>query len=297
MRGKWVTRQMAVLLAAVLVAVSACSAPQPEQAGITEFLSLGEQYLTDLDYDQALVEFLKVIEIEPCNARAYLGAADAYIGRGQTEDAIAILRRGLEETDNEAIRAELAKQLALPHIIRSETDDGGLYLAYGQEDLDGRLQGFCIVNVYDAAGNLTFAREGNFVDGEPDGVSKYFWYNAEKQEYGLRTSTHVNSDYIVGYDELDCYTSVAYDRPEDDGLVRFDDITGIGLYYSYRGNRVGDSKEDDTGTAYQMWIDENGHTVEYVGQYKNDDRNGYGRMWSTEGWEFEGFWVNGEPVE
>jgi hypothetical protein len=67
-------------------------------------LSLGEQYLSELDYEQALVQFLKVIEIEPMNERAYLGAAEAYVGLGQTDRALEILRQGLERTGSDEIQ-------------------------------------------------------------------------------------------------------------------------------------------------------------------------------------------------
>ncbi|MCL2068301.1 MAG: tetratricopeptide repeat protein [Oscillospiraceae bacterium] len=60
-----------------------------------QLLSLGERFLLELDYEQALVQFLRVIEIEPMNERAYLGAAETYIGMGDIDAAIAILEQGL----------------------------------------------------------------------------------------------------------------------------------------------------------------------------------------------------------
>jgi VWFA-related protein len=72
------------------------------------FLDLGEKYLLDLDYEQALVQFDLVITIEPRNPRGYTGAAEAYIGMGDIDSAIAILRQGLELLpDNAEIQAML----------------------------------------------------------------------------------------------------------------------------------------------------------------------------------------------
>ncbi len=86
-----------------------------------ELLSLGEKYLAELDYEQALVQFLRVIEIEPMNERAYLGAAEAYIGLGQTNEAIAILERGLVALpDSATVKAMLERLLVL---MESETED------------------------------------------------------------------------------------------------------------------------------------------------------------------------------
>jgi len=96
---------LALLLALALLA--ACAAPAPTPPTASEMLSLGERYLLELNYEQAVAQFLAVIEIEPMNARAYIGAAEAYIALGRTEDAIAVLERGLAATGDVAISAML----------------------------------------------------------------------------------------------------------------------------------------------------------------------------------------------
>ena len=77
-------------------------------------LDLGEQYLLELDYEQALVQFLRAIEIEPMNARAYIGAAEAYLELGETDKAIAILEQGYERTEDEEIKALLDELTFVP---------------------------------------------------------------------------------------------------------------------------------------------------------------------------------------
>ena len=81
---------------------------------VDELLSLGEKYLLELDYEQALVQFLKVIEIEPMNPRGYTGAAEAYIGMDDIESAIAILEQGLEASDDTVEIAALLAELTEP---------------------------------------------------------------------------------------------------------------------------------------------------------------------------------------
>ncbi|GHV34396.1 hypothetical protein FACS18949_10370 [Clostridia bacterium] len=100
---------LALLIALVLVfSLVSCTKPVPV-ASAAELLSLGEKYLLELDYEQAIVQFLGVIEIEPMNVRAYLGAAEAYIGLGRTDDAIAILQQGFDATGDAEIAAKLAE--------------------------------------------------------------------------------------------------------------------------------------------------------------------------------------------
>lgn len=65
---------------------------------------MGEKYLTELKYDQAVIAFSKAIEIEPKNTRAYLGIADAYLHLDRQLDAVNLLGRGIEATDNENLK-------------------------------------------------------------------------------------------------------------------------------------------------------------------------------------------------
>ena len=73
-----------------------------------DHLSLGERFLLEMNYEQALVHFLALIDIEPMNPRGYTGAAEAHIGLGQVDEAIAVLRLGQERLpDNVEIREML----------------------------------------------------------------------------------------------------------------------------------------------------------------------------------------------
>lgn len=92
-----------VILCIILVlCISGCSEKQ-QALTVDELISLGEKFLLDLNYEQALIQFNRVIEIEPMNARGYTGAAEAYIGLDKDDDAIAILRQGLDLTGNDNI--------------------------------------------------------------------------------------------------------------------------------------------------------------------------------------------------
>jgi len=75
----------------------------------TRLLSLGEKYLSELNYEQALVQFLKVIEIEPMNPRGYSGAAEAYAGLEEYRNAVDILNKGIEITGDASLAEFLQK--------------------------------------------------------------------------------------------------------------------------------------------------------------------------------------------
>ena len=94
-------------VAGIITTVTVTSGNKTQQ--VSKQLSLGEKYLSELEYDKAVIAFNKVIEIEPRNLGAYLGLAEAYEGLGQTEDALRALEvavtviRGANEDTNEIL--------------------------------------------------------------------------------------------------------------------------------------------------------------------------------------------------
>ena len=87
---------------AVMLVTSSTGASAVETA-----LKLAEKYLLEQDYEQAIIEFNKVLEIEPMNVDAYIGLADAYIGLGDSDKAIEVLSEGYNMTQDENIKAQL----------------------------------------------------------------------------------------------------------------------------------------------------------------------------------------------
>ena len=76
---------MALALSLVL---SLCACGQKASAWKEQY-DLGVRYLSEGNYEEAIIAFTAVIEIDPKNADAYLGRANAYIGSGETEKNLA----------------------------------------------------------------------------------------------------------------------------------------------------------------------------------------------------------------
>lgn len=68
-----------------------------------------ERYLSEMNYEQAVIEFQKILEIKPMNVDAYIGLANSYLGTGNTEKAIEALRQGLEVTGDWRIQDMIDK--------------------------------------------------------------------------------------------------------------------------------------------------------------------------------------------
>ena len=70
-------------------------------------LNLGQRYLSEMNYEEAVVAFNQAIEIDPRSVDAYLGLADAYIGLGDEEAALAALKAGYEVTGDERLKERI----------------------------------------------------------------------------------------------------------------------------------------------------------------------------------------------
>jgi len=92
-----------IIVAVVMIATCVIIYTQSSSVRFKKQFNLGTKYLSKLDYDQAIVSFEKAIEIEPDNVDAYLGLADAYIGKGMTDKAIEILRSGYDKTGDDRL--------------------------------------------------------------------------------------------------------------------------------------------------------------------------------------------------
>lgn len=75
-----------LLACALILSLAACGQKAPTWQ---EQYDLGIRYLTDGNYEDAIIAFTAAIEIDPKKAEAYIGRGDAYIGSGETEENLA----------------------------------------------------------------------------------------------------------------------------------------------------------------------------------------------------------------
>lgn len=70
------------------------------QRKLNSFLDLGQKYLEEMSYEDAILVFDQAITIDPKCAQAYLGKAQAQYAMDLYEEAIATLREGIEQVDD-----------------------------------------------------------------------------------------------------------------------------------------------------------------------------------------------------
>ncbi len=128
------------------------------------------QYLQALNYEKAETAYLDAIDIEPKRAEAYLELSDVYIVQEEYEEALAILEKGQNKTNNiesfekkiksvkEQAKADpkSAQYQAYYDLVMEHQDKYG-EAGYDElwEENTGNLTGLCIVKLFD------FNKDGN----------------------------------------------------------------------------------------------------------------------------------------
>ncbi len=94
-------RFTALLLAVLLLlSLAACGGKNTWQ----EQYDLGMRYLNEGNYQEAVIAFEAAIKIDPKRPEAYLGAAEAYVGLGDTDSARKILEKGYAATNDDTLK-------------------------------------------------------------------------------------------------------------------------------------------------------------------------------------------------
>lgn len=95
---------LAGLVTVIIIVVVVFTVPKAAYAKkVREQLDLGEKYLSELDYESAVVAYRTAIIIDPKAEDAYLGLADAYLEMGEPGKAVEILESAEKELTSEAI--------------------------------------------------------------------------------------------------------------------------------------------------------------------------------------------------
>lgn len=78
----------------VILLLTACGAKEPTWQ---EQYDLGVRYLSEGNYEEAIIAFTAAIEISPNRAEAYVGRGDAYIKSSETEENLAAAQADYEK--------------------------------------------------------------------------------------------------------------------------------------------------------------------------------------------------------
>lgn len=165
---------VAVILIALLIGIGINHSPAGRLA---KQLELGQKYLEEMKYEEAVVAFNNAIEIDPMNADAYLGLVEVYIRTGDFDKAYEYAAKGYELTGDERLQEKM-DMIESGNITASngwvmkqcyydyEYDLGFLGYVTWTHDMQGRVE---TTSIYDknnqliATGDNQYDENGNLV--------------------------------------------------------------------------------------------------------------------------------------
>jgi len=257
---------LATIAALLLTALATCG--KPVAPAVNPPLVLGEKYLTDLDYEAAVLQFEQAISIEPKNPRGYLGKADALLHLDRQDDAVQVLADGAKAAARDQ-RAALNEAKAE---VEKSPVDGYIGLSFAYEKLGWRDIAIALLKrvceelpeesrLREALDRLIYAIENPAVTEKPD-KKTLNGYGEKEYPEGIYKGNFV-SGKREGYGEL-TYTQ-AVESKKQAWLF----LTYSGVWDSYA---VGDV---------------------FKGQWKNDLKDGPGTAVKSAG-KLEANWNEGE---
>lgn len=103
-RGNGMIKQMESFFLSIVLVLGLCACGQDTAAAWQEQYDLGVKYLSEGNYEEAIIAFTAAIEIDPKQIDSYPKAVEAYEALGRVDEARALLERALEQMEDETLR-------------------------------------------------------------------------------------------------------------------------------------------------------------------------------------------------
>ena len=249
-------RLLAVCLCAVLLVACGGAANWKEQ------YDLGMRYLSEENYQEAILAFTEAIGVDPNQAELYIRRAGAYIALGETEENLAAAMADYEQAKELGYTAaDLWLGLADLYIRQGDLDkarevlEEGLEATGGDPDIQAKLDELNSGTVTDAAGNLR--RRSGFDTGGNLAWYHVYTYDENGREMGV---TH----YDAAGNELG-HADILYD--EEQRIVQtigYESDTGqliqTNFVYKSNGYEIEETFLSD-GTRKKVSYDSNNNEI------------------------------------
>ena len=283
--------KMIAILGALILLLTACA--QSTEAQWQEQYDLGVRYLSEGNYEEAIIAFAAAIEIDPNRAEAYVGRGDAYVGsgeigdnldaalvdyttaaeldetipaawlgmaniyihRGQYDQALNILQEALEKTGNNQSISDKIDEIVNMNTESSANSDTDFEDSVTLEEIVPPGEGLLIrKNWYNEDGLWNYTEY--FYNAL--GIcleEKTTLYDGKIQEH-IKYDIHGNEIWHLSYDDITEYQNF-YD--EEGRLIRQE--TGLATTYYYYDESGQTVRHESDSTHGVDEYDENGNLI------------------------------------
>ncbi len=221
----------AVLVIALIIAVLVFMFSQGGKKSLEEYLDLGSKYLQEQDYDNAIAAFTEALKIDDMSVDAYLGLADAYVGKGDVDKAIEILETGYEKTGDERIQARLDE---LGDNINSLSETNSRII--DADWVDSLQCAFVVDNITLGESNITQAKDA--YEGKNDYKSNLMNDDTCDTVYSMPYVDNPNSEYE------DMAFGYLFSAPVETGIINHIKLTDSSFSCLMCDVRIGDTLEN-----------------------------------------------------
>ena len=250
-----------LLTLALVLGLCACGSKAPAWQ---EQYDLGVKYLSEGNYEEAIIAFTAAIEIDPKRAEAYVGRGGAYIGSGETAENLAAARTDYEkaiELDETNVDAWLG--LADVYIRMGEYDKAGEVLPQALEktgnapSIGDKLAELESGSVSDSSGNI---RRSSHYNGS-GALIGYFTYTYDSEGWRKTVTAYDAAGNQVDYGENTWTFTGDTDRETDYMECVGDTVWLEKIVSEYTTHADGSTEESQT------YYDRDGNVSQYGRNY------------------------------
>lgn len=221
-------------------------------------LNLGYKYLEEGNYEEALIAFNKVIEIDANNISAHIALFKTYDALGKYEEAKFIIDELIKiDPDNKTEYLDMLKEMnkkisltenQLLDKLKSETDNNILWKNIDDYDGDGLNEMFAFVGTsYDEYGSQADLWYIGYDESEQMTENKAFYLNPEIWDVNGIKMLYVEEGYGGS-------GSISHAWIVESGIAK--ELKNTGTFLSYDGN----GNFYTTHSTYDSSVDGSGHT-------------------------------------
>lgn len=262
--------------AATVTAVNYANSP-------SRLVSLAQKFLNDSDYERAIIEFDKVLAMDPLNVDAYIGKAEALAALGRSDEALEVLATALDMVGSTATPEDISRIRELIDSIKGESPKMGTSEPVVTEEaatMESESESATPAETEFIRTAVHADLSDGYYDGYIDEDGNYHFeenHNGDGYQYDV-----TEIDRIYQNDAISMCPVYHASWDYEDGVLanheEFDYRTPgvLSYYYSNANDQAGDVRSEITyKTDENGWITQEGNCV-YT--YEFDE---YGRLIST----------------